>query len=366
MTTKVIEYKSSQITVISDTVAVLETGANDGVIHTWSGYVDDNRQAAVTWDFDWEDLKIQGFDRLVGHLIVNSVNENHSHKSSLISKPCSKLKKKLLPIGLEPATHNAGLSYFLLAPLVQNDDRRMRAATTTPNSPLEKNLYALLPSSSVALMAQLCACAAVVREVPGSVLAAVKHSFKNTKPDSVTSGRTDASSVLYIRKMFAASDKTDMVLVVEGKKLNVNRSFLSFHSDYFSTLFSANFKEGQMEEIEIKEVSYEDSGLLLSAIYPMQVFPNDSTVEKLLELADRFLMPSVKHIVEHYLLNQSKLENEKMMMLGDRYGIKSVLERAISQTNTVEKMKKLNMSPEYAKLSMETVARLFERFVQIS
>ncbi|CAO4367381.1 unnamed protein product [Caenorhabditis nigoni] len=166
-------------------------------------------------------------------------------------------------------------------------------------------------------------------------------------------------------EMFVASDKTDVVLLVEGKKLNVNKTFLSFHSDYFSTLFSSNFKEGQMEEIEIKEVSYEDFGLLLSTIHPMLVFPNDATAEKLLELADRFLMPSVKHLVEHHLLNQSKLENEKMMMLGDQYKIKSILERSISQTDTVEKMKKLKMSPEYAKLSSETVARLFERVLQI-
>ncbi|PIC47453.1 hypothetical protein B9Z55_006807 [Caenorhabditis nigoni] len=166
-------------------------------------------------------------------------------------------------------------------------------------------------------------------------------------------------------EMFVASDKTDVVLIVEGKKLNVNKSFLSFHSDYFSTLFSANFKEGQMKEIEIKEVSYEDFGLLLSTIYPMQVFPNDETAEKLLELADRFLMPSAKHLAEHHLLNQSKLENEKMMMLGDRYGIKSILERSIRQTDSAEKMKKLKKSPEYAKLSLETVARLFERFVDI-
>ncbi|PIC47454.1 hypothetical protein B9Z55_006808 [Caenorhabditis nigoni] len=166
-------------------------------------------------------------------------------------------------------------------------------------------------------------------------------------------------------EMFAATDKTDAILIVEGKKMNVNKTFLSIHSDYFSTLFSSNFKEKQMEEIEIKEVSYDDVGLLLSTIYPMQVFPNDETAEKLLELADRFLMPSAKHIVEHHLLNQSKLDNEKMMMLGDRYGIQFVLERSISQTDTVEKMKKLEKSPEYAKLSLETVERLFKRILQL-
>ncbi|ULU08466.1 hypothetical protein L3Y34_019573 [Caenorhabditis briggsae] len=89
-------------------------------------------------------------------------------------------------------------------------------------------------------------------------------------------------------KLFVASDKTDVVLVVDGKKLNVNKSFLSFHSDYFSTLFSSNFKEGQMKEIEIKEVSYEDFGLLCSSFYPNPQFPHDQTVEKLLEMTSRF------------------------------------------------------------------------------
>ncbi|ULU08432.1 hypothetical protein L3Y34_019549 [Caenorhabditis briggsae] len=88
--------------------------------------------------------------------------------------------------------------------------------------------------------------------------------------------------------MFTASEKTDVILVVEGKKLNVNKSFLSIHSDFFSDLFSANFKEGQMKEIEIKKVSYEDFGLLLATFYPNPQFPNDQTVEKLLEMARRF------------------------------------------------------------------------------
>ncbi|PIC37608.1 hypothetical protein B9Z55_016178 [Caenorhabditis nigoni] len=165
-----------------------------------------------------------------------------------------------------------------------------------------------------------------------------------------------------LAEMFAASDKTDVALIVEGKQMH----FLSIHSDYFSSLFSSNFEEGQTKEIEVKEVSYEDFVLLLSTIYPMKVFPNDKTAEKLLELANRFLMPYVKQLVEHHLLEHSKLENEKMIMLGDQYGIKSILEKTINQTNTVEKMKKLEMSPEYAKLSSDTIAKLFKRLLQVA
>ncbi|CAO4367270.1 unnamed protein product [Caenorhabditis nigoni] len=120
-------------------------------------------------------------------------------------------------------------------------------------------------------------------------------------------------------EMFAASDMTDMVLIVQGKKLNVNKTFLSIHSDYFKTLFSSNFKEGQMKEIEIKEVSYNDFGLLSSSFYPNQQFPNNHTVEKLLEMASRFQVSSVIGIVEYHLLNNSKIGYEKMIWMADEY-----------------------------------------------
>ncbi|PIC49262.1 hypothetical protein B9Z55_007925 [Caenorhabditis nigoni] len=274
-------------------VYLFETGEKDGIKYIWSGSVNSSK-AIFKWMFDWEELKKQGFNRLVGHLIVKSVygtwnpvrididwTETNQSVAAMIEKVYS--------------AFTVFFEYNL-------------TAYYSEKPPLEKNSF---------------------------------------------------------DKMFAASEKTDVVLIVEGKKINVNKSYLSIHSDYFSSLFSSNFKEGQMKEIEIKEVSYEDFGLLLSTIYPMMIFPNDKTAEKLLELADRFLMPSVKHLVEHHLLNLSKLEDEKMIMLGDQYGIKSILERSISQTNTVEKMKKLEKSPEYAKLSSDTIAKLFKRLLQL-
>ena len=85
-----------------------------------------------------------------------------------------------------------------------------------------------------------------------------------------------------------------------------------------------------MSEIPIEDVSYEDFGLLLSTIYPKTVFPNgqldesveeipyyfsDKTAEKLLELADRFLMPSVIGLVEYHLICNTEIADEKLMYL---------------------------------------------------
>ncbi|CAO4366391.1 unnamed protein product [Caenorhabditis nigoni] len=294
MSTKVISHKSGQ-KIVNRFKEVLETGKNDGIKHTWSGYIDDNYQTMLTWNFDWDDLNSQGFDRLVGYLTFKCINDDWNHQ------------------------YRIDIDWF--------DTKQSFSQTVVFDNPGDKICFEYNLTAHSSEMPQL-----------------KKMSFD---------------------EMFAASDKTDAILIVEGKKLNVNKSFLSFHSDYFSTLFSSNFKEGQMKEIEIKEVSYEDFGLLLSAIYPMQVFPNDETAEKLLELADRFLMPSVKHLVERHLLDRSKIQNEKMMMLGDQYGIKSILERSICRMDSVEKMKKLEKSPEFEILSVDTVAKLFKRILKI-
>ncbi|EGT51170.1 hypothetical protein CAEBREN_15667 [Caenorhabditis brenneri] len=66
---------------------------------------------------------------------------------------------------------------------------------------------------------------------------------------------------------FAKSDKTDAILVIDGKKLHVNKALLSYHSDYFAKLFNSEFKEKTMEEIEITSADFEEFATLLSLVH---------------------------------------------------------------------------------------------------
>ncbi|CAO4367059.1 unnamed protein product [Caenorhabditis nigoni] len=166
-------------------------------------------------------------------------------------------------------------------------------------------------------------------------------------------------------EMFLPSNKNDAILEVDGIQLHVNRSFLSYHSDFFSALFSSNFKEGQMEVVPIKDVTYGDIGLLFSVIYPNTVFPNDRSVPKLLELADRFMIPSAIHHVEYHLLNNTKIDNEKLMWMADKYGMELLLEKIIKQLNTVAKAKKLKASSDYSELSDKTKAKILDKVMTI-
>ncbi|EFP13000.1 hypothetical protein CRE_06885 [Caenorhabditis remanei] len=164
-------------------------------------------------------------------------------------------------------------------------------------------------------------------------------------------------------KMFQPSELNDTILVVEGKKLHVNKTFLSYHSEYFRALFSSNFKEGQMDEIPIGDVSYEDFALLLSTFYPKPSYPNDSTVEKLLEMGRRFLVSSAISSAEHHLITNSTIENEEMLWLADEYGMPTLLEKCIRKITTVEDAKQLKKSEKYGQLSDKTKVKLYERLV---
>ncbi|CAL2034097.1 unnamed protein product [Caenorhabditis brenneri] len=160
--------------------------------------------------------------------------------------------------------------------------------------------------------------------------------------------------------MFFPSKLNDTILVIDGRKLNVNSVFLSYYSEFFRALFSSKFKEGQMDEIPIKDVSYADFELLMNTTFTMTVFLNDNTVEKLLELADRFLIPSVIGHVEYHLLHNTRINSEKIIWMADKYGMSKLFEKCMRELDTVAKAKKLHTSPEYKKLSKDAKAEILD------
>ncbi|EFP13606.1 hypothetical protein CRE_09862 [Caenorhabditis remanei] len=117
---------------------------------------------------------------------------------------------------------------------------------------------------------------------------------------------------------FAQSDKTDAILVVEGKKMHVSKAVLSFHSDYFKTLFDREFKDKWMPEYSIENANFEDFAALLSLLYPCPIEPTEENAEKLLELADRFLIPSAKYSLELFM-KMCKMDKMNKIRIADKY-----------------------------------------------
>lgn len=89
-------------------------------------------------------------------------------------------------------------------------------------------------------------------------------------------------------------------------------------------------------------------------------------MEKLLELADRFIIPAVLRLAETHLLTHSKIGNDAMLWMADKYRLLKLLDVCILRIDTVEKAKKLQLSPHFHEISDGTNAKLFKRLPKIA
>ncbi|EFP08782.1 hypothetical protein CRE_19856 [Caenorhabditis remanei] len=118
------------------------------------------------------------------------------------------------------------------------------------------------------------------------------------------------SSTCVYENAFAQSDKTDAILVVEGKKLYVNKALLSYYSDYFKTLFDTDSGKKSPPEFTIPKVNFENFAKVLSLVQDDSIKINEGEdFQLLLELADRFQLPLSKRVLELVLIKFSKHEN---------------------------------------------------------
>ncbi|XP_071099086.1 BTB and MATH domain-containing protein 36-like [Haliotis cracherodii] len=132
------------------------------------------------------------------------------------------------------------------------------------------------------------------------------------------------------------SDKTDVALVVEGRRLHVNKGALSVASDVFHRMFNGDFKEKQESEVPLPGKTYDDIVDLLLCIYPSELRPvTKATVDRLLELADEYQIDVLKRKCEGFLLTRcvdkyiSQREVLHALYLADKHSLPDLLHGAI-------------------------------------
>ncbi|PIC14796.1 hypothetical protein B9Z55_026980 [Caenorhabditis nigoni] len=163
---------------------------------------------------------------------------------------------------------------------------------------------------------------------------------------------------------FAKTDKTDVILVVDGKKLHVNKAVLSYHSDYFNAMFNSNFKEKSMSKIEMKDVKIEDLAALLSLITVNPIWPKLENAERILELSDRFLMPSVRCVLEIFLVSSDLSKLEKMR-LGDKFKLEKLLNNSFSQYKTGPDFQGIKRTSQFKGFSDSTKIMILDRLMAV-
>ncbi|EGT45334.1 hypothetical protein CAEBREN_07689 [Caenorhabditis brenneri] len=145
---------------------------------------------------------------------------------------------------------------------------------------------------------------------------------------------TETPELSIYEKAFVKTDKTDAVLVVDGKKLHVNKALLSYHSDYFNTLFNSEFKEKSMKEIPIEDVNFENFATLLSLVQEKPLKINKGNAENLLDLSDRFLLNAAKYAVGNVIKFSPEFTRYEKLMLADKHKLEDLLEYALDLYNS--------------------------------
>jgi len=79
--------------------------------------------------------------------------------------------------------------------------------------------------------------------------------------------------------IFRNNQFCDVVFVVGGKKIAAHKVILASHSNYFSKMFTGNFKDTKLLELKNVEITPDSLELLLDFLYTSQLKINDSNVQ---------------------------------------------------------------------------------------
>ncbi|KAF1767610.1 hypothetical protein GCK72_007569 [Caenorhabditis remanei] len=146
-------------------------------------------------------------------------------------------------------------------------------------------------------------------------------------------------------------DLYDVILAVEEKKFYVNKKQLALHSMFFHRMFYGGFEETKKEEIEIKDVSADDFQKFLEVVHGLE-YVNDSIVEELIELADRFDCEHILKKCKEHLMGINNVSSNKLLRMAVRYDMKQLKENVLSKVTTTEEAIDLYTTNEFDEETM--------------
>ncbi|XP_062578756.1 uncharacterized protein LOC134240706 [Saccostrea cucullata] len=128
---------------------------------------------------------------------------------------------------------------------------------------------------------------------------------------------------------------TDLVLLVEGRKIYVTKAILMHVSPVFKTMFTSDFREKDQQELLLPGKKYDNFVLFLTQIYPGERPPlTGDVLRKILPYVDEYQVDYLKKDCQNILvqgLEVSKgmrylLEN---LYIATTYGFQELYQKAL-------------------------------------
>ena len=134
--------------------------------------------------------------------------------------------------------------------------------------------------------------------------------------------------------------KTDITLIVEDRKLYLNKAVLSYVSPVFNTMFHGDFEEKTKNEITLPGKNYKEFVNFLKCVHPATLAEiTKQNIDDVLALADEYQVEQLKERCVSLLQRQlvqccekTKINNVDLMhcmMLADTYNLKQPLETCL-------------------------------------
>ncbi|GMT30992.1 hypothetical protein PFISCL1PPCAC_22289, partial [Pristionchus fissidentatus] len=147
------------------------------------------------------------------------------------------------------------------------------------------------------------------------------------------------------------SELLDGTFLIDGKRIHAGKQYLLLHSSYFAAIFHGSFKESEQDEIELKDVTYEEFHEMLRVIYPPSKDVTDDFVESLLVLGDRYGIKMLLDKSEAHLIKTEKFTIPEKLLLSENYRLYQLQDACFATLDTKEDVEDLKKTEEYAKLS---------------
>ncbi|UMM29129.1 hypothetical protein L5515_011646 [Caenorhabditis briggsae] len=155
------------------------------------------------------------------------------------------------------------------------------------------------------------------------------------------------------------------VIVIDERKIYVNKQILAMHSKYFNNLFFGDFNEKGQSTVQIHEVSYEGFITFLDFIHPTGRRIESSFVEGLMEVADLFMADRVMEYCEEFLIKTEIIEKAQKMIWAEKYSLHNLMNECLHTFKSVKSLLELKKSDLYFDISDEIKSSLLERAVQL-
>uniref|UniRef100_A0A1I7TCL6 BTB domain-containing protein n=1 Tax=Caenorhabditis tropicalis TaxID=1561998 RepID=A0A1I7TCL6_9PELO len=124
----------------------------------------------------------------------------------------------------------------------------------------------------------------------------------------------------------------DICLIVGGQKFYCSKLHLSHHSEYFRTMFNADFKEKTKREIHLRDVEKpKDFQAYLELINGVEWCINDENIHGLLHMASVWITPIVRSRCIEFLLNSEKKSVKELLELAEKYKMEELMVGAIAE-----------------------------------